>query len=161
MSKLDRIDHNILDILQREGRISNADLAKKIHLSPAATHTRLRRLENEHFIEGYSARVNREKLGFNMLCYIHISIQTHSPEELEKFRNTLSEMPEVLECSFVTGEFDYLAKIALKDQRDLERFILHQLTPIPGVSRVSTSLIVSEIKSSSNIPIFNDAEDPI
>lgn len=159
MSSLDYVDRNILDIIQSEGRISNADLAKRIHLSPAATHTRLRRLENEEFIEGYNARINRKKLGINMLCYIHISLQTHSSEELEKFRCALREMPEVLECSFVTGDFDYLAKVALKDQGDLERFILKRLTPISGVSRVSTSLIVSEIKSSSNLPIMNKAEE--
>lgn len=159
MSKLDRIDCNILEIVQREGRISNADLAKRIHLSPAATHTRLRRLENERYIEGYKAKVNREKLGFNMLCYVHIGLQTHSAEELEKFRDALREMPEVLECSFVTGDFDYLAKVILKDQQDLERFILEELTHLSGVSRVSTNLIVSEIKSASHIPVLNMAEN--
>lgn len=156
MSKLDRIDCNILEIVQREGRISNADLAKRIHLSPAATHSRLRRLENEEFIEGYGARINREKLGLHMLCYVHISLQTHSAEELGKFRDNLCDMPEVLECCFVTGDFDYLVKVVLKDQRDLERFLLERLTPMSGVSRVSTNLIVSEVKSASHIPIFNE-----
>jgi len=159
MSKLDHIDFQILEIVQSEGRISNAELAKRIHLSPAATHTRLRRLENEQLIEGYGARINREKLGFHMLCYIHMSLRTHSSEELKKFRSDLCNMPEVLECCFITGDFDYIIKVALKDQRDLERFIIERLTPIPSVSRISTNLIVSEIKSASKIPIFTDQKN--
>lgn len=159
MQELDHTDSMILEILQQEGRISNADLAKRIHLSPAATHARLRRLENENFIEGYGARVNHEKLGYNMLCYIHISLQTHAADELTKFRDELRNMPEVLECSFVTGDFDYLLKVVLKDQQDLEHFILRRLAPLSGVSRVNTSLIVSEIKSTSIVPVFKGKKD--
>ena len=151
MNNLDKVDCAILNIVQREGRITNAELAKRIPLSPAATHTRLRRLEREGYIDGYFARVNREKLGYNMICYIHISLQTHSADELERFRATLQQMPEVLECSFVTGEFDYLTKVVLRDQRDLENFILKKLTPIRGVAKVNTSLVVAEIKSTNRV----------
>lgn len=158
MQELDHTDSMILEILQQDGRISNAELAKRIHLSPAATHARLRRLENENFIEGYGARVNHKKLGYNMLCYIHISLQVHSTEELDKFRDGVRDMSEVLECNFVTGDFDYLLKVALKDQQDLERFILRRLVPLAGVSQVNTSLIVAEVKSTSIVPVFDKAE---
>lgn len=153
MEGLDQTDKLILDIIQRNGRISNAKLAERIHLSPAATHKRLKRLEQEKYIEGYSGRVNLKKLGYNMLVYIHISLNTHSADELTRFRDRLRELPEVLECSFVTGAFDYIAKVALKDQADLEQFILHKLTPIEGVSHVNTSLVVAEIKSETILPI--------
>ena len=159
MNGLDKIDRTILDIVQHEGRISNVDLAKRVHLSAAATHTRLRRLEREAYIEGYMARINREKLGYHMLCYVHISLQTHSSEQLEKFRRTLKQMPQVLECSFITGEFDYIVKVVLRDQQDLERFILKELAPIPGVARVNTSLVVKEVKSTSALPV-SEAEKP-
>ena len=151
---LDAIDRHILDIMQCDGRISNADLAKRIHLSPAATHARLRRLEREEYIEGYGARLNRQKLGYTMLCHIGISLQSHSQDDLTRFRRALRNMPQVLECSFVTGEFDYMVKVILRDQQDLEHFILHALAPLPGVARVNTSLVVAEIKNSLTLPVL-------
>ncbi len=151
---LDATDRHILDIVQRDGRISNADLAKRIHLSPAATHARLRRLEREEYIEGYGARISRHKLGYTMMCHVGISLQSHSQEDLTRFRRALRSLPEVLECSFVTGEFDYMVKVILRDQQDLERFILHALAPLPGVARVNTSLVVAEIKNSPTIPVL-------
>ena len=156
INQLDEIDRHILRIVQRDGRISNANLAKRINLSPAATHKRLRRLERQDVIEGYGARINLEKLGNKLLCYINISLQMHSSEELMRFRKALQEMPEVLECSFVTGEFDYLAKVTLRDQRHLEQFILDKLTSVPGVVRVSTSLIVAEIKTPLSPSTFEE-----
>ncbi len=155
-TQIDDLDRQILDIVQGNGRISNAQLAEKINLSPAATHKRLRRLENEGYIEGYYAKINRRKLGYRMLCYIHISIKTHSSDELKKFREMLKEMPEVLACSFVTGEFDYVVKVAIRDEADLENFILNKITPVPGVSQVSTRLVVAEIKNGTTLPVHID-----
>ena len=150
---LDAIDYAILEQLQREGRISNADLARRINLSQPATYARVKRLEQDGYIAGYSARLNREKLGYGMLCYIHLSGQMHQRSQLEELRQALVDMPEVLECAFVTGEFDFLIKVVLRNQLDLERFILHKLTPLPGVGRVNTSLVVAEIKSTTALPI--------
>lgn len=156
LTRLDEIDRAILELLQHEGRISNADLARRINLSPPATYTRVRRLEQEGYITGYAAHLNREKLGYGMLCYISVSLQMHQFNELAKFRERLIAMPEVLECSFVTGEFDYLLKVVLRDQKDLERFILQELTPLPGVARVNTSLVVAELKSTTAMSVLAD-----
>ena len=156
MSDLDKLDRAILDILQTSGRISNADLARRINLSPPATYTRLKRLEQDGYIDEYVARLNRNKLGYDMLCYIHIGLQGHHSEELETVRRRLRDMPEVQECSFITGEFDYILKVVLRDQADLERFILRELSPLPGIARISTSLVVSEIKSSTSLPIIDE-----
>lgn len=150
---LDGTDYAILAVLQREGRLSNADLARRLSLSQPAMHARVRRLEQAGYIDGYVARLNREKLGFSMVCYIHVSQQIHQQSELDKLREALLEMPEVLECAFVTGGFDYILKVVLRDQKDLEDFILHKLTPLPGVARVNTSLVVAEIKSTTALPI--------
>jgi DNA-binding Lrp family transcriptional regulator len=155
--ELDAIDRTILDLLQREGRISNADLARRVSLSQPATYARVRRLEQEGYIAGYGARLDREKLGYGMLCYIHLSGQLHQQSQLENLRRALLDMPEVLECAFVTGEFDFLIKVVLRNQKDLERFILHKLTPLPGVGRVNTSLVVAEIKSTTALPIPREA----
>lgn len=156
LTRLDDIDRAILELLQQEGRISNADLARRINLSPPATYTRVRRLEQEGYITGYAAHLNREKLGYGMLCYISVSLQMHQFNELAKFRERLIAMPEVLECCFVTGEFDYLLKVVLRDQKDLERFILQELTPLPGVARVNTSLVVAELKSTTAMSVLAD-----
>jgi len=154
---LDEIDRTILDVLQRDGRISNADLARQVSLSQPATYARMRRLEQAGYISGYAAQLNREKLGYGMLCYIHLSGQLHQQQQLENLRTALLNMPEVLECAFVTGEFDFLIKVVLRNQKDLERFILHKLTPLPGVGRVNTSLVVAEIKSTTALPIPRNA----
>lgn len=153
MDDLDDIDCTILDILQHDGRISNADLARQVGLSAPATFARVRRLEQDGYISGYGARINRERLGYSMLCYIYVSQQLHQRSELEKLRQALLDMPEVLECVFVTGEFDFLLKVVLRNQKDLEHFILNKLTPLPGVARVNTSLVVAEIKSTTALPI--------
>jgi Lrp/AsnC family leucine-responsive transcriptional regulator len=153
MDELDDKDRAILNLLQREGRISNADLARRVGLSQPATFARVRRLEQDGYISGYAALLNREKLGYDMLCYVHVSHQLHQRQELEKLREALLGMPEVLECVFVTGEFDFLLKVVLRNHKDLEHFILNKLTPLPGVARVNTSLVVAEIKSTTALPI--------
>lgn len=155
MEALDDIDYAILNILQADGRTSNADLARQVGLSSPATYARVRRLEQEGFIHGYVAQLNRHKLGYGMLCYIHVSQQIHQWSELTNLRETLANMPEVLECVFVTGEFDFLLKVALRDQKHLEEFILQKLTRIHGVARVNTSLVVAEIKSTTALPIHS------
>jgi Lrp/AsnC family leucine-responsive transcriptional regulator len=153
MDELDDKDRAILNLLQREGRISNADLARRVGLSQPATFARVRRLEQDGYICGYAAQLNREKLGYGMMCYVHVSQQLHQRRELEKLREALLDMPEVLECVFVTGEFDFLLKVVLRNHKDLEHFILNKLTPLPGVARVNTSLVVAEIKSTTALPI--------
>ncbi len=150
---LDTLDAAILEALQREGRISNADLARRINLSPPATYARVKRLEQQGYIHDYVARLDREKLGYDMLCFISISLQMHQWEQVQRFRDTITSMPEVLECYHVTGEFDYLLKVVINNRRDLERFVVHQLTPLPGVARIYTSLVMTEVKSSTQIPL--------
>ncbi|MEW5985472.1 MAG: Lrp/AsnC family transcriptional regulator [Chloroflexota bacterium] len=151
--ELDELDRAILCIVQVDGRISNVDLARQINLSPPATHTRLRRLEQQGYIQSYAAVLNREKNGYDMLCFVSVSLQVHQFDQVTHFRAVVSQMPEVLECHHVTGEFDYLLKVVLKNRRDLERFVVNQLTPIPGVARIYTSLVLTEVKVTTAVPI--------
>jgi Lrp/AsnC family transcriptional regulator, leucine-responsive regulatory protein len=147
------LDVAILRELQSDGRISNVELARRVHLSPPATHARVKRLEKEGLIRQYGATLDREKAGFDLLCFIQITIQLHQPQQVEKFRTLVRQMPEVLECHHITGEYDYLLKVALRNRKDLERFVVKQLTPIPGVARIHTSLVLSEIKATSALPL--------
>ena len=147
------LDVAILRELQSDGRISNVELARRVHLSPPATHARVKRLEKEGLIRQYGATLDREKAGFDLLCFIQITIQLHQPQQVEKFRTLVRQLPEVLECHHITGEYDYLLKVALRNRKDLERFVVKQLTPIPGVAHIHTSLVLSEIKAVSALPL--------
>ena len=151
--QLDDLDLSILRILQENGRLSNVDLASQINLSPPATYTRLKRLEKLGYIRDYVALLNWGKMGYDMICFINISLQMHQPDDVEKFRQRISNLPEVLECHHVTGEYDYLLKIAIKNRDDLDRFVMKQLTPIPGIARIYTSLALNEIKATTALPI--------
>ena len=150
---LDELDQRILDELQSDARVANAELARRLNLSPPAVHARVKRLEEQGIIRGYAALLDRERLGFDMLCFIQISLQLHQVEQVSHFRATIQQIPEVLECHHVTGEYDYLLKIVVRNRQELERLIMEKLTPIPGVARIHTSLVFSEIKASTALPL--------
>lgn len=150
---LDSTDKSLLRVLQTDGRLSNVLLARKISLSPPATHARLKQLEKDGYIRQYTAVVDREKAGYDLLCFIHIAMQMHQFEQVDKFRKLIQKMPEVLECHHITGEYDYLLKVVLRNRKDLERFVVDRLTPIPGVSRIHTSLVFTEVKSTTALPL--------
>jgi DNA-binding Lrp family transcriptional regulator len=150
---LDKVDKSVLRALQADGRLSNVELARKISLSPPAAHARVRRLEKDGYIRQYTVIVDREKAGYDLLCFIHISLQMHQVTQVEKFREATRKMPEVLECHHITGEYDYLLKVALRNRKDLERFVVDKLTPIPGVARIHTSLVFTEVKSTMALPL--------
>lgn len=151
---LDELDRKILEVLQTDGRISNAELARQINLSPPATLSRIRRLEEQGIIRQYTAILDRDNLGFDMLCFVNVSLKMHQFDQVEQFRAIVSQIPEVLECYHITGEYDYLLKVVIHNRKDLERFVVNQLTPIPGVARIYTSLVLSEVKSSTALPLI-------
>ena len=150
---LDRVDKEILALVQEDGRISNAELSRRLNLSPPATHARVKRLEREGFIDGYAGLLNRDRLGYDLLCFVLVGLTVHQVEHIHGFREQMLAMPEVLECYNITGEYDYLLKVVLHNREDLERFIVGQLTPLPGVARLQTSLVLSEVKSSVKLPV--------
>lgn len=153
---LDRVDTQILDILQKEVQISNAEIARRVNLSPPATHTRIKRLESEGFIDKQVAILNPEKLGFDLLCYVFMSTNIHQAKELEDLENTLKTMTEILECHCLTGEYDYLLKVIVRDRKELDSFI-RKLNKM-GISRIQTNLSLREIKYSTVLPISEDKQ---
>jgi len=150
---LDALDEEILNRLQHDGRVSNVELSRQVNLSPPAVHARIKRLEEDGFIQQYTAVVNRELLGFDMLCFVQLNLQLHTTQQVEQLRKSIMEMPEVLECHHVTGEFDYLLKVVVRNRKDLERFVVHRLTPVPGIARIHTSLVLTEVKHTSEVPL--------
>ena len=150
---MDEMDEAILKVLQTDGRISNVDLANRVNLSPPAVHARLKRLEERGYIRQYVALLDRELIGFDMLSFINVTLQLHQLEHVENFKRMILEMPQVLECHHLTGEFDYLLKVVVSNRKDLEQFVVNQLTPIPGLARIHTSLVLTEIKSTTALPL--------
>ena len=150
---LDERDIAILRQLQANARISNAELARRVHLSPPATHARVRRLEETGCIRRYAAQVDRRMAGFDMLCFVHVSLQLHQADPVAGFRDAVRTMPRVLECHHVTGDCDYLLKVAITDIREYEDFILMKLTKIPAINKIQTSFILSTVKYETKLPV--------
>jgi len=153
MDAIDDYDRAILDALQQDGRIANAELARRLNLSPPAIHARLRRLEEAGLIARYAALLDREKLGFDLLCFINVSLQRHTREHVDVFRDRIRGLPNVLECHHVTGEYDYLLKVVVRNRKELEHLLMEELTPIPGVAHIHTSLVLNEIKAATALPL--------
>lgn len=151
---LDNVDIRILDFLQKDAQLSNLELSKRVNLSAPAVHARIKRLETEGYIKKQVAILNHEKLGFDLLCFVFMSTNMHQAEKLSLLEDTLKSMKEVLECHCLTGEYDYLLKVACKDRKELEMFIrkLNEL----GITKIQTSLALREIKDSTVLPIQED-----
>jgi DNA-binding Lrp family transcriptional regulator len=153
MIELDEIDRAILRILQADGRVTNADLARQVALSPPAVHARVRRLEEAGVVQRYVALLDREAMGYELLCLINISMERHRRKDIEQVRLAVQAMPEVLECHHLTGEFDYQLKVVVRNRKELEQFVLDRLSTIPSIAHIRTSLVFSEIKSTTELPL--------
>lgn len=152
--ELDRYDRQILDLLQRNGRMTNQELADAINLSPSPCLRRVRRLEEAGLIDGYAALLNARKLGLTLMAFIQVSMDKHTPERFEAFQATVGTYPEVLECHLITGQAaDYLLKVVVKDMDNYQQFLLQKLTRIEGVSGVHSSFVLSSPILSTALPV--------
>jgi Lrp/AsnC family transcriptional regulator, leucine-responsive regulatory protein len=151
--KLDATDKKILDILQQDGRITNAKLAAVIGISPPAMLERVRRLEAAGVISRYVALVDREKVGLGVMAIVSVSLSIHEMSSIDRFRERLLELDEVLECHQVTGEDDFILKVALESINAYSEFAMHKLAAIPGIQNFKSAFILSTIKNSTCFPI--------
>lgn len=151
--KLDVIDRKILQTLQREARISNVDLAKRVHLSPTPCFERVRRLEEGGYIQRYVALLDPQKLGMGLLAFIEVSLDKTNPTAFDRFRETVAGMPEVQECHMVAGGFDYLLKVRVTDMAAYRKFLGDRVSALPGVNRTHTYFVMEETKATQEIPI--------
>jgi Lrp/AsnC family transcriptional regulator, leucine-responsive regulatory protein len=153
MIVLDALDRQILEILQREGRLSNAELARRIGLTPPPTLERVKRLEREGAIRGYAAIVDPSALGQRFLVYAAVSLSMHHAPEVEAFASAVRALPGVQECHHLTGESDYLLKVLVDDVAGYERFLRETLLQLPGVQRVRTSVVLSTVKQETYVQV--------
>lgn len=157
--QLDRIDRNILRELQSDGRISYVNLAKKVNLSTSPCLERVKRLEQDGFIKGYTALLDAEKLNAGMTVFVELSLTYTSGDIFEEFREAVSDWPQIQECHMVSGGFDYLLKIRIEDistYRQLLGDILHKL---PGVRDSRSLIVVETVQESSSLEVPENAEN--
>lgn len=151
---LDRIDRHILDELQRDGSISNLDLAEKVGLSPSPCSRRVKALQDSGIIKKTVAVLDQKALELNMVAMISISMDRHTPERFENFESKVASFPEVLECYLITGSnSDYVLKVIVKDMEAYQQFLLGKLTRIEGVSGVHTSFVMRKVVDTTRLPL--------
>ena len=151
---LDRYDRRILEELQREGRISNQELADRIGLSPSPCLRRVRALEESGIIRGYCALLDAKALGLQLTAIISISMDKHTPERFERFEAAVEAIPEILECLLITGrDADYQIKVVVRDMDAYQDLLLHRITRIEGVTGVHSSFVLRKVIERAVLPL--------
>ena len=150
--KLDPIDLRILDELQRDGALSNVELARRVHLSPSPCLARVKALESAGVIDRYVALASASAVGLGLNVFISISLRTQSKESLGDFERSIVEHDEVMECYLMTGDSDYLIRIAVADMAALETYIPEQLTPSPGIEKIRSSFALTQGRYKTALP---------
>ena len=143
---MDRLDTRILSILQKDGQISMARLSEQVGLSLSACHRRVKMLETDGKISHYAARLNRKLVGLEIQVFIEAKLTSQRREDIEAFEGAIREMPEVLECHLISGEFDYLIRVAARNTEDYESLYRERLTLTPSVAQMKTLLCLSTVK---------------
>ncbi|MGC4080094.1 MAG: Lrp/AsnC family transcriptional regulator [Rubrivivax sp.] len=152
-AKLDAIDRAILQELQIDGRLSNVDLAQRVHLSPSACLRRVKSLEELGVVDRYVALLNPRAIGRHGTSYTIVNLESTQPGKLEAFEQAVKDTPEILDCFYVAGANDYLVRFTYRDAEDLERFHAEVLPRLPGVVRSNSMLVLRTVKKTSALPL--------
>ncbi|MBT3478936.1 MAG: Lrp/AsnC family transcriptional regulator [Candidatus Marinimicrobia bacterium] len=150
---LDQTDKGILDELQSNARITNAALAKRVNLSPSSTLERVKKLEASGLIERYVTLLNSQKAGYTCMTFVEVTLARHGETPVDDFFKAIADMDEVLECHHITGEGDFLLKIATRDIPHYDELILHGLSALTNVEHLKTSVVLSTFKHQTRLPI--------
>lgn len=150
---LDDMDRRILRVLQTKGRISNAELADVVHLSPSACHRRVQRLEADGYIRDYVALLNARKLGMPTTVFVEITLNGQADEILDAFEKAVSRVPDVLECHLMAGSADYILKVVAEDTEDFARIHRQYLTRLPGVAQMQSSFALRTVFKTTALPV--------
>lgn len=150
---LDAVDQRILQLLQQDARVPNAELARRVGLTATPTLERVRRLEREGVIRGYHASVDPERLGRGLTVLASVTLAMHDAPAVDAFLRAIDALPEVMECHHMTGEADFLLKVLAADTRGYERLLRESLTQLPGVRKIRTSVVLSTPKHRTTIPM--------
>ena len=155
--QLDSIDKKILEALQKDGQISNLDLADQVALSPSACSRRVKALEDQGYIERYAALLNPKKVDLNLMVMVSVTLKTHDTKIMESFESSIKKMPEVIQCYLTAGQSaDYVLKAVTKDLEEYQNFLLKKLTKIKGVTSVQSVFVLKNIVNKTELPLKNE-----
>ena len=150
---MDRLDAQILSVLQEDGRITNAELAERVRLSPSPCLRRLRKLERDGVIDGYRATLNRRRVGLGVTVFVEVKTSGHSADIAARVEQALNEIPEVIAAHIVSGPADFLLEVVVADLDHYERLLIEQLLNLPGVTDVRSNFALRTIKAGAPLPV--------
>lgn len=153
MQDLDATDRRILTVLQREGRITNAELSERVNLSPSACHRRTQRLEEEGYIAAFVALLEPRKLGRNTTVFVEITLEGQAEELLDAFEKEVARIPDILECHLMAGSADYLLKMMVEDTEDFARIHRQFLSRLPGVRQMQSSFALRTVLKTTALAV--------
>lgn len=151
--KLDEIDRKILEILQSNAKITNAQLSKDIGLSPAPTLERVKKLETSGIIRSYHAKLDTEKIGLGVHTFVQVTLKGHNKKNIDSFLSEINQIPEVIECHHITGSGDFILKVISKDITSYQRLMLEKVSEIEVVDSLQSMVILSTFKDSKVMPV--------
>ena len=152
-TELDATDRRILGVLQKDGRITNADLSERVNLSPSACHRRVQLLEEAGYIDGYVALLNTRRMGKPTTVFVEITLSGQADEILEAFEREVRKIPDVLECHLMAGSADYLLKVVAQDTDDFARIHRQRLAKLPGVAQMHSSFSLRTVAFTTALPV--------
>jgi DNA-binding Lrp family transcriptional regulator len=150
---MDKYDIKILEIIQQNGRVTNKELAKLVNLSPAPCWRRMQSLEEKGYIKGYTALLNREKIGLSITAFAHVSLDDHHEKTVQSFDAAIAKWSEVQECHATSGGYDYLLKITTSDMQAYNQFMYEKLLKLKAIRSVNTSFSMMQKKVSTELPL--------
>ena len=153
MTKLDETDLKLLKALQEDAKANTKDLCDKLHLSKTPVYERVKRLEREGVIRGYSAIIDNHKVGLPLVVFCNVSVAVHDEEHIGRFKEEIAAIDEVMECYSTGGFYDFLLKVVLKDLDEYNAFVFEKLTKVHGISKMQSSVVLSEIKHTTTLNI--------
>jgi len=151
---LDATDRRIINLLEQDAKMTIKDIAGHLNMSTTPIFDRIKRLEKTEYIKGYSAIVDSKMMGFNLIAYCTVTLETHHKEHIQQFVTDVQQLSEVIECYHIAGLFDYLLKIYARDMNDYQLFITDKLASIKNIGKVQSSFVMTEIKSERALPVL-------
>jgi len=150
---LDAIDRSILQMLQEDAFLTTKEIAVRVNMSTTPVFERVKRLERDGFIARYTALLDRRKVGLSMLVFCEVSLKEHNRDYLFRFEREVAELPEVVECHHITGSFDYLLKVVVRDMDGYQQFVKNKLAALENIGQVQSHFVMTEVKNSTVLPI--------
>ncbi|WP_108805400.1 Lrp/AsnC family transcriptional regulator [Aquimarina sp. Aq107] len=150
---MDKTDRSILNLLQKDGKITIKEIAERLNLTTTPIFERVKKLEREGYIKSYKAILDRKKAGLQLMVFCNVTLNLHQTDYLKKFEKDIQQFPEVVECYHVAGMFDYLIKIYAEDMESYQHFLSNKLASLENISKVQSSFVMTEVKDFSFLPI--------